>query len=93
MIPGNTNILISNSSGLDTAFIAFLNAIVPVAVLDDKSNPCEFPALILFPVDTTLFGLNPSKPPWNGTKNLRELIEVTASFNEIADVSGAAEVG
>ena len=59
--------MISNSSGLDTAFIAFLYANVPAAVLDDKSYPCVFPAEMLFPVDTTLFGLNPSNPLWNGT--------------------------
>jgi hypothetical protein len=67
--PGITNILISNSSGLDTALIAFLNATVPVAVLDEQSHPCVFPATIALPVLTTLFGLYPSKPLWNGTKN------------------------
>jgi len=85
--------LISNSSGLDTAFIAFLYANVPAAVFEDKSYPCEFPAMISFPKETTLFGLNPSKPPWKGTKNFLELIEVALSFNEIADVLGDADDG
>jgi hypothetical protein len=48
--PGITNILISNSSGLDTELIAFLNAIVPVAVFDEQSYPCVFPAIISPPV-------------------------------------------
>ena len=38
--------MISNSSGFDTASIAFLYATVPAAVADERSKPCELPATI-----------------------------------------------
>ena len=74
--------LISNSSGLEIALIAFLYATVPAAVADDKSNPCEFPATIAEPLFTTLFGSYPSKPPWNGTKNF---LASTSEVNVIGE--------
>ena len=72
----------SYSSGFDIALIAFLIAIVPSAVADDKSNPCILPATMFVPVSTVLFGANPSNPPWNGTKNF--LLSIRPSFSAIA---------
>ena len=62
-------------------------------MFDDKSYPCEFPAEISFPNETTLDGLNPSKTTLNGTINLRELIEVNESFNEIEPELAKADDG
>jgi len=54
--------LISNSSGFDTAFIARLYAIEPVALALDKSNPCVLFAAMFVPILCSLAGLSPSNP-------------------------------
>ena len=61
--------MISKSSGLDTALIAFTYATEPLAVEPAKLNPCEFPAP--HPLSPALsdftVGDIPSNPPWNPT--------------------------
>ena len=70
--------MISKSSGLDTALIAFTYATEPLAVEVDKSNPCEFPA----PQSESpyladlIVGDTPSNPPWKPTINCLLLTSV-----------------
>ena len=55
--------LISKSSGLDTALIAFTYATEPLAIEVVKLNPCELPDDKSEPLLATLVGVTPSNPP------------------------------
>ena len=76
--PGADTKLISKSSGLDTALIAFTYATEPLAVDEDKLNPCELPADISEPNFFLIVGDTPSNPLWNPTVNCLLAISVAS---------------
>ena len=63
--------------------IALLKATEPLAVVDERSNPCVLVFTISVPVFESIAGFLPSKPNCNGTKNFlcckAELVKVICS--------------
>ena len=77
--------MISKSSGLDTALIAFTYATEPLAVEVDKLNPCAFPAphWESSALADLIVGDIPLNPPWNPTVNCLLLMIAAVSDVDI----------